>query len=237
MSSLINWNNTIDFIKIQLGADVNQLEVDEYKILDIIKTVTMPEFCQYFNYIDRIDYPSDKIELVTEAEHKHRYKIINYERQIYEIKNVYFPSNWTVAYTVFDQIDATSAAVSNYTYSMADSMTPVRSFQFFRPDIIELTIPIGYSEPSYFTVELGAEFLNPNEIEPSMYSAFKKLAAADVIDYVLSLRSKFEQLTTPQGTINMNLNRLEQKAERLRSEAMQKLENTQPDVLWAWVNS
>jgi len=236
MSSLINWNNTIDFIKMQLGADVNQLEIDEYKMQEIIQTITMPEFCQYFNYIDRLDYPSDNIIRDNSAIHKYRYQIVGYERQIYEIKTVYLPTNWSVAYTVYDQTDAVTAAVSNYSYGLAESMTPVRAFQFFRPDILELTIPIGYAEPDYFTVEIGAEFLNPNEIEPSMYSAFKKLAAADVIDYILSLRSKFQQLTTPQGTINMDLSRLEQKSERLRSEAMQKLENTQPDVLWAWIN-
>jgi len=69
-----------------------------------------------------------------------------------------------------------------------------------------------------------------------MYDAFKKLATADVIDYIVSLRGKYEQLTTPQGTINMNLNNLTQKAEQFRNEAMQTLNNTQPDILWGWIN-
>jgi len=235
MSSLINWNNTIEYIKMQLGADVNLLEIDEYKMLDIIKTVTMPEFCQYYNYIDRISYPSEQLIRI-DSEYKPRYQIVNYDRQIYEIKEVYFPSNAVVSHTAFNSADATAAASSGYSRSITESMMPVRSWQFFRPDIIELTIPLGFSEPDYFVVEVGAEFKNPKEIEPSMYSAFKKLAAADVIDYVISLRSKFEQLTTPQGTINLNISRLEQKSMNLRNEAMQKLENTQPDVLWSWVN-
>jgi len=235
MSSLINWNNTIDYIKMQLGADVNQLEVDEYKILDIIETVTMPEFCQYYNYIDRISYPSNQL-IEIDSEYKPRYQIVNYDRQIYEIKNIYFPSNTLLTYTVYNSADAVTAAVGGYTYGMSESMIPIRSWQFFRPDIIELTVPLGFSEPSYFVVEVGAEFKNPKEMEPSMYSAFKKLAAADVIDYIISLRSKFEQLTTPQGAINLNVNRLEQKAMNLRNEAMQKLENVPPDVFWSWVN-
>ena len=235
MSSSINWNNTIDYIKMQLGADVNQLEIDEYKLLDIIQTVTMPEFCQYYNYIDRISYPSEQLTAIN-SEYKPRYKITNYDRQVYEIKEIYFPSNTLISHTVFNSADAVAAATGGYTYGMTESLMPVRSWQFFRPDIIELTIPIGYSEPSHFVIEVGAEFKNPNEMEPSMYSAFKKLAAADVIDYVISLRSKFEQLTTPQGTINLNINRLEQKSMNLRNSAMQKLENTQPDVLWSWVN-
>jgi len=233
--SLINWNNTISFIKMQLGADVNQLEVDEYKIVDIIKTITMPEFCQYFNFIDRISYPSDLIVQI-DNDYRLRYQIQNYDRQIYKIKSLYLPTNWTVAYSVYNPQDSIAAAVSGYSYGLAESMTPVRTFKFFRPNIIELDIPIGFGAPENFVIEIGAEFLNPNEIEPSMYSQFKKLAAADVIDYIISLRTKFQQLTTPQGTINMDLSRLEQKAERLRSEAMQKLENTQPDMLWAWIN-
>ena len=235
MSSTINWNNTIDFIKIQLGADVNKLEVDEYKIEDIIKTVTMPEFCLYFNYIDRLEYPSDQITTVT-SDLKYRYKIQNYDRQIYEIKKLYFPANWVTAFSMSNTGSPTQIVASNYALDISESLMPVRSWQFFRPDIIELTIPIGFSVPDYFVIEVGAEFLNPSEIEPSMYSAFKKLAAADVIDYIISLRTKYQQLTTPQGTINMDLGRLEQKAERFRSEAQQKLENTQPDVLWSWVN-
>ena len=236
MSSIINWNNTIDFIKIQLGAQVNQLEINEYDIENIIKTVTMPEFCQYFNYTDRIEYPSDQITIVTDYEYRHRFKIQNYDRQIYEIKNIYMPVNWASAYNVFSNTDAVSAAVSNYSYSITESMVPVRTYQFFRPDIIELDIPIGYGLPDHFQVELGTEFSNPNEIEPSMSAQFKKLAAADVIDYVISLRTKFQQLATPQGTINMDLSRLEQKSQQFRSEAMQKLENTQPDFMWAWIN-
>jgi len=233
--SLINWNNTISYIKMQLGASVNQLEVDEYKIVDIINTITMPEFCQYFKYVDRISYPSDQIVQI-DNDYRLRFQIQNYDRQIYDIRHVYMPTNWMVAYSVYNNTDAVSAAVSNYSYSIAESMTPLRTFQFFRPDIIELDIPIGYGAPDNFVVEMGVSFNNPNEIEPSMYSQFKKLAAADVIDYVISLRTKFQQLTTPQGTINMDLSRLEQKAERLRNEAIQKLENTQPEMLWAWIN-
>ena len=235
MSSIINWNNTIDFIKINLGASVNRLEIDEYKIKEIIETMTMPQFCIYFNYIDRIEYPSDQIVEIT-SNLKHRFKIQNYDRQIYEIKKVYFPVNWVSSYRVYNPNNAITAAVNDYTYTMAESMMPVRSWQFFRPDIIELTIPIGYSVPDQFIIEVGAEFKNPNEIEPSMYDAFKKLATADVIDYIVSLRGKYEQLTTPQGTINMNLNNLTQKAEQFRNEAMQTLNNTQPDILWGWIN-
>ena len=235
MSSIINWNNTIDFIKFQLGANFNKLEIDEYAIENIIKTVTMPEFCLYFNYIDRIEYPSNNI-VIQNYDLKYRFKILNYDRQIYRIRNVYFPANWITAYNLSNVGSPEQVVASNYTMDVSESLMPVRSWQFFRPDIIEMTIPITYAVPEYFTVEMGVEFLNPNEIEPSMYSAFKKLAAADVIDYVISLRTKYQQLATPQGTINMDVSNLEQKSQRFRSEAQQKLENTQPDVLWSWVN-
>ena len=233
-SSAINWNNTLEYIKMQLGAQVNRLEINEYDMINIIKTVTMPEFCQYVNYIDRISYPSDKIVKI-DSEYRYRYKIINYERQIYEIKQIYLPVGIVnmLGTTIGNPV---AQSIKGYTASMNTSLMPVRTFQFFRPDVIELDIPLGFPEPTHFDVEVGAEFLNPNEIEPSMYSAFKKLAAADVIDYIISIRSKFEQLTTPQGTINLNISRLEQKAERLRAEAMQKLENTVPDVYWSWIN-
>ena len=238
MATVINWNNTVNYIKAQLGAQVNQLEIDEYDIVNIIETITMPEFCSYVNYEDFIY--GDK--LVEDASYQVRPSALikDYDRQIFEIKDVYFPryvvASFQIPYAASDTIEF---AIDNYASSIPKSMVPIRNWEFIRPNRILFNFPGLASVPdiSKIIVRVGAAFKNPNEIEPSMYKQFRKLAAADTIDYIISLRTKYQNLTTPQGQINMDLSRLEQKATQLRQEAISVLEEqTIPDHYLWWVN-
>lgn len=238
MATVINWNNTVNYIKAQLGAQVNQLEIDEYDIVNIIETITMPEFCSYVNYEDFIY--GDKLVEDTSYQVRPSALIKDYDRQIFEIKDIYFPryviASFQIPYMASDTIDF---AMDNYATSIPKSMVPIRNWEFIRPNRILFNFPglAAVPEISKIVVRVGAAFKNPNEIEPSMYKQFRKLAAADVIDYVISLRTKYQNLTTPQGQINMDLSRLEQKATQLRQEAVSVLEEqTIPDHYLWWIN-
>jgi hypothetical protein len=49
---LQKWNNVFTFIKLYLGADINQLELDEFKMKEIVEAITLPTFSNYINYVD-----------------------------------------------------------------------------------------------------------------------------------------------------------------------------------------
>lgn len=238
MSTVINWNNTIKYIKSQLGSQVNQLEIDEYDIVDIIETITMPEFCSYFNYEDYI-YGEHLVEDTT-YQIRPSALIVDYDRQIFEIKDIYFPRYVVASFQIpYMATDSVEYAIDSYATSIPKSMVPIRNWEFIRPNRILFNFPGIVSVPDIdkIIVRVGAAFKNPNEIEPSMYKVFRKLAAADTIDYVIALRTKYQNLTTPQGQINMDLARLEQKSAQLRQEAMSVLEDqTIPDHYLWWIN-
>jgi hypothetical protein len=125
-------------------------------------------------------------------------------------------------------------ASNNYLRDMVNSMAPITSWVWHHPDKLEIVKSELKSLPEVVVIEAGVAFNDPSEIPNDMYEHFRKLAAADVIDYVVSLRSKFESLTTPQGEVRLNVQRLIQISEQFRRESMEILQNqTVPDkFLW-----
>ena len=60
---------------------------------------------------------------------------------------------------------------------------------------------------------------------------FKKLCLANVKIWLAAMRSKFENLTTPFGTISLNYEVLKQEGNQEKEEVMQLLNMIPPDFL------
>lgn len=232
-----NWNNLIDFVKLYLGAEVELLEIDEYKIKQIIETVTLPYLEPYVHYIDYFELFSHAT-LIRDDVNQH-WKIDKYDRKIVNIRALYTKPNSNYQdIMVYSSTDAIGAASNNYLSDLVSSMVAIKTWVFHYPDVIELITPFTVTNDTAIVVEAATAFKSIDEIPTDIYTnVLRKLAVADVVDYIVAIRSRFENITTPSGQIQLNVQGLQQIGDRFRQEAQRILEDQiVPEKYMWWIS-
>ncbi len=229
-----NWNNLLTYIKHELGAPVNAIELLDSEIQTHIVDVVMPDFSQYIgNSVLYMLKQSMLITMTGTRSSAFKLPIVATGTEITRIQNVYYDSaNSGITAT----INASSGLVSNpadlmQSTVMADMIAylqPIKSYFFNKPDIIVFNKPVLTD----LIMDLDVVHTNPNTIPGDMYiKAFRKMALVSVIDYIVAIRSKFSTVQTPLGEINLNIEFLTTKADRLREEFQRVLDDIPPDPL------
>lgn len=242
-----NWNNLLGYIKRNLGAKLNLLELSDDEIIEGLKEDVISYFSQYSPckkgiYINR----DNKITGLTKAPNAYRIPFPENEYVI-DIFDVYASpldshvdpfygtkysmSNiaGTIAHYGYGQIGMAGGAmidavISNSFLDMMKEFQVRNTWEFYPPDMISFDVNVDDAIIIYFT-----SHENLNTINPDMYNiVLKPLALGHVQTWLAALRSKYENLSTPAGEIQVNWQKLEQDAEKNLERAKEKLEQQMP---------
>jgi hypothetical protein len=225
------WNNVIEYIKINLGGPLNMLEINDEDLVKLLKNQVLPFFSQYS--------PAQKYTYITDADMEviekagapmYIYKIpLAVDEKIIDIIDVY-NSKQTALVDAFGGAIVTARTaedlvMSNSYIDAIRSLSVRNTWEFFPPNRIGLDVDITGCTIVYNTVH---ETLDT--IQPDMYELmFKKLCLANVKVWIANMRSKFNNLATPFGQMDLNWDRLLQEGQTEKQEVMVDLNSIPPD--------
>jgi len=226
-----SWDNILDYIKTELGADTMKLELSDQQIINKIQSQILPEFSQYsglhkYYRMNESNIVSDELVL--------RYEFKEFPYKIMEILGKIDKANYITYDQIFSQSvtgDITDFLVRQNYMDINEMSRPDNTWRFVAPNHIEVT-KAAYSYLSdEFIVELEVVHLDPTTIHPDMYDAFRDLATAYIINAIGKIRKKFNNFNTPFGTVQLNADELIQEARDLRNTTLENLRKTPPDQL------
>lgn len=219
-----NWNNILDYIKLNLGSNINLLEMSDEDMIRNIKTQLVPEFSQFSPYKkETIITNKDIVSNLKPGENRFTYQIpIDDEEYIIDVLDVYFGETYSTMDdpyygTKYSQTNPRPISYSG-THSMIDTVIEnrmndiqkylqVRNTWEFRPPNLILT-DLGVESA---TIVYNVPHNDLKTISPDIYhSAFKPYCLGNVQIWIANLRQKFGELSTPFGNIRVNWEKLEQ---------------------------
>lgn len=219
------YNSILGYIKRNLGAKVNLLEMTDDEIIDGIKEDVIPYFSQYI--------PDSKYVLITDANREpsqigyglYRYTIpLSPNTYVIDILDAYqLQSNSVMddyGYLVINSTDLIDVAISNKLQDIAKYLSTYQTWEFIPPNIIQFDLAIGPgSIVNYCINHLDLDTILPDYFE----TVFKPLCLAFVKKWLSALRSKYSNLSTPFGQIEMNWDKLDAEWKEEFTELEQKL--------------
>ena len=106
--------------------------------------------------------------------------------------------------------------MNNVFSSLIASLDTIFSFDYFPPDIVAFSKSPGDNS---FVVELNVFYRDLSNIPRDVFEKFfKKICLKDILETIISNRSKYTSLTTIYGTIELNIQNLVQKRDLLQSQ-------------------
>lgn len=228
-----SWDNILDYIRNELGADVMSLELSDQKIIEKIQMHVLPEFSAYSGLHKW--YKVTEGHIISEDPIL-RYEIKDFPYKIMEILNKVDKANYVDYDHMFSQSvtgDVTDYLVRQNYLDMANMVRAEDTMRFIAPNIIEVT-KAGFSYiNNEFLLELEVVHSDPTSIHPDMYDLFRDLACAYIMNAIGKIRKKFNNFNTPFGQIQLNAEELIQDAKELRQRTLEDLRKTPPDqMIW-----
>lgn len=206
---MLNQTILLRFIESRLGYKYRDLELDDNEIMQLITQETIPTFSRYFPHIHRIVVTQKdivegyrNIYYIDKEEAYERYDIIN-------VKQVFLGQQSGGGYD--------KASVLGYGYGQGFGGAMAGAFKApYNPVVFEFMPPNKLEiRPSallaHFTVELNV--VHPNHlstIQPGLEMEFMQLALYDVQIALYRIRQRFNNLSTPFGSIELFIQDLEE---------------------------
>ena len=236
-----SWNNILSYIKMSLGAPLNLIEISDSDIVEMLKEHVLPVFSQYAP--DRrwvLMGPDNLLPNSKLGQPLYRYKIPHpKDEPIIDVLEVMFSSYSILSQEYgmipYNTMGAIDQVIANSYVDAIRSISVKNTWDYIPPDIISLDIALtdwsatanGIIVCNYTTIHKTLD-----TIRPDFYSlCFKKMCLGQTMLYLSALRSKFENLTTPFGGINLNWQSLYDQGTRLLEECNQFLITIPPDKL------
>ena len=224
-----HWNDIIEYIKINLGAEINMIELSDDEMIRYLKNQVLSYFSQYS--------PHKKYLLVTAAcqlpfkvgQPQYRYKLpVPEDEYIIDILEVSLDDQETILDTFsFDYFGCLDTVQANSFIDAIRSIHVRNTWEFLPPDILQFD-----QEIKACVVEYNVEHDVLTTVKPDVYHIiFKPLCLANVKLWIASMRSKYEGLQTPFGNINLNWQQLQQEGLQEKEKAEQMLLSLPPDKL------
>ena len=212
-----NWNNVLSYIKANLGSKLQNLEIEDQEFVRYFKAHTLPEIS--------IIEPMKAWTLLTNVNRSqdiHRGGVLYtfqlpQDINIVDVHEIYH-GNMISTLTGFGSFffDPTDVTMSNTLNSMLSFLRTEKVFQFIRPNKILISEQLTDDNA---IVELNVEHNTPDTIPTDLYrSLFLKMCLKDSIQMVLANRMKYSTLSSPYGEINLNIDYLSNKLDRLETE-------------------
>lgn len=232
-----NWENLLEYIKLNLGATVNQFEFTDEEMIDIIKEHVLPEFSRYVPYIKYHLLYENGPELIQKYPF-YVYRFLNITHKILRIHKLIRKPN-LLDLSQYYNIQQNGGDITNYlitmnTVQMANDVIPPDTWRFISPDKMELIKGANnYGVSMDFIVELECVHNDPSTIDPDQYRLLKDFALANIMIYIGRIRTKFSQFNTPQAQVEVLASELLQEGQQLKEKIQQELDDLTPDhMLW-----
>lgn len=230
------WNLLIDFIKMRLGSPINQIELSDDDIQTYLVNHLMPEISQFISDKKWVYISSDNLQTNADEPILNRAYTIPLDEdnvEIVEVRNIYWNLDWGVGMTANSvvPINPIEYAMMNEMIDIAKYMMPVDTYEFKRPSTIIFDDSLALDTSGTVIAELRITHEDLSTIPSDVYHEIvKPMALGQVMLLISSLRSKYENLTTPFGQINLNWQDLQQRGETLLQQVADKLDMMPPDT-------
>ena len=212
----VTTTSLIQYLEWKLGFQFNDLELSHDEIMNIVRSYTLPTFSKYFPYQQR--YTIGDNNLV--PGYNNRYFLPD----TYEIINI----NRIVGANLYGAGDAIIGGSPNPTMMqgmgnpldnqiMADlaSMINPTTYQYIHPGMIEFAPNFGMNASrNYIVVANVVHDPSLITIPTNMQEYFLELAECDVSTSLYAMRSRFSNLQTSYGALELNLDELSTSRDR-----------------------
>jgi len=227
-----HWNDVLEYIKLNVGVPINLLEIPDDELIGFLRRQVLSSFSQFA--------PSKVFTTISSANLIHggpgypqyAYKIpVSDDTYIIDILEV-MPANDTSIVDSFGSaiINASQAmdlVMANTYIDIVKSLQIRQTWEFISPNIL-----IFDSAITVCVVVYNIPHTVLNTIRPDLYHrAFKPMCLGYTKIWLASMRSKFENLSTPFGPINLNFVELRNEGQTLIDNAQVILDTIPPDIL------
>lgn len=231
------WSSMLKYIKRELGTGIQLLEMEDQEIIDGLTEDCLSLFSQYsphkaYCFINE----TNRILNHNPGDPRYRYLLpVDPDISIIDILEV-MPNTGGNAFSelgVLDDIEISNAdsmidiVIANSYSDAAYSLGVRNTWEFRQPRTL-----IMDQELTRAAVIYNVPHETPKTCRPDLYNTtFKPLCLGHVEKWISAKRSKFENVSTPFGQINLNWQKLETDSQTHIQDAMQKLELVPPDKL------
>ena len=242
------WNNILNYIKRNLGAKLNLLEMTDDEIIEGIQEDVMTLFSQYSplkKYC--VIGPEHLIPFQKDGDNQWKYELpIPLDEYVVDIYDTYTSAGnndpyYDTKYS-FSSVPGSAmligtgttgvfgggmidVAIDNVFFNMMESMTAKNTWEFTPPRTIRFDFRLRMACILYNTTHKDLATINPDYYN----ILFKPLCLGHTMKWLAALRSKYEGLATPIGELRINWQQLEQNGDRIIQETTVKLEEILPD--------
>ena len=228
------WNDVLDYIKINLGAQINLIEMTDEEIKNNINNQVLPYFSQYSPAKKYLAINSSNLLPTAKGSPRFNYKLpIEDDDYVIDILDAYSTTTDSIGdfeseiYAFTGREGAMDTVISNSFIDAIKSLGVRNTWEFIPPDTLMFDQEIRFAVVVY-----NIPHQNLNSIRPDVYHIiFKPLCLATIKIWIASLRSKYEGLNTPFGAINLNWQQLSQEGIQEKAQMDQLLNTLPPDKL------
>ncbi len=227
-----HWNNILSYIKINLGVPINLLEIPDDELILNLREHTLSAFSQYA--------PAKDYAFITGANQingasgspRFMYTIpVPEGTYIVDILEAMPTKEVSVVDMYGGAIINAQAAmdlvISNAYIDAVRSMQTRQTWEFVPPNIM-----IFDKEIYSCVVIYNRPHITLDTIRPDLYHrAFKPMCLGHTKLWIAAMRSKFENLATPFGALNLNYDKLQTEGQTLIDNAQAVLDTIPPDLL------
>lgn len=227
-----HWNDILSYIKINLGVPINLLEISDDDLIIQLRQHVLGLFSQYapakaWTYISGKDIirggPGSPQYMARIPVPSGTYIIDILEA--YPTKEVSIVDMYGGA--LINAQAAMDLTISNAYIDAVRSLQVRNTWEFLPPDIM-----IFDKETLECVIVYNTPHRTLDTIRPDLYHrAFKPLCLGNAKLWISAMRSKFENLTTPFGALNLNYDKLQADGQTSIDAAMAVLETIPPDIL------
>jgi len=227
-----NWNNILSYIKINLGVPVNLLEISDDDLILNLREHVLSAFSQYA--------PAKAYAFITSANQisggigspQYMYRIpVPAGTYIIDVLEA-MPTKEISIVDMYGGalINAQSAmdlVISNSYIDAVRSLQTRNTWEFIPPATM-----VFDKETNACVVIYNTPHTTLDTIRPDLYHrAFKPLCLGHTKIWISSMRSKFENLATPFGALNLNFAELQTSGQTLIDNVQAILDTIPPDIL------
>lgn len=225
------WENVLNFIKLNLGADVQKLEFSDDRIIEIIKEHSLMEFSMFESYtryykMTSLHIISESPFLIYEFKEDFPYKILELRRRIDQV------FNYGDMLTIPTSANLVDTLVRQNYLDMSSITRADNSIVFDPPNRIRVFEPsINTEYQREFIIEVGVAHDSPLTISPGVYDLFRDLALGDIMIFLAKIRTKFNNFNTPFGTVTLDAEQLLQEGKDIKARVIQELKTCPPEQI------
>lgn len=210
-----NWNNVINYIKANLGTKHSSIEITDDEFVNYFKEQTLSYFSQIIPLQHWVLLTGSNLVSTPNMFSEYTYKIDVPENiTLIDVASVYMSDRGGFDMSNVTYSNPGDTVMSNTFNDMTQFLKSINDYQFIKPNFLRFSEEVSLTT---FIVELNIEHSSPLTIPGDMYhKLFKSMCLLDAFELVLNNRNKYNNLTTPFGAIDLNIDYIQQRMQEIR---------------------